>query len=185
MRQVWKWLLLSVLLGAGMGLLVKTPVKACSCMPPGDPKIELEQATAVFSGRVYSMEASGGALWVHFEVSEVWKGPYQSLITVRTATDSAACGYTFAEGVEYLVYANGDTNDLQVNLCSRTRPRMDAAEDIGILGPGTPVSQMEGSPAKNTFDPNRVLAPVVGILSGAIVVGILLGGLLDFRPVVR
>ncbi len=166
----------------GLAFWAVSSVLACSCMPPGDPKMEMEQATAVFVGRVYSIENSGGTMWVHFEVSEVWKGPYQSLLTVQTAESSAACGFNFMQSTEYMVYAYGDTNIPQVSLCSRTRPLSEAAEDLKLLGPGTPVSQMQEGTQPGGFDPNRVLAPVLSLISGLIVLGILLGGLFDFRP---
>ncbi len=181
-----KWFgLISVALGLALALVMPSRVLACSCAPPLDPTAEMEQSTAVFAGRVYSIENSGGVLWVHLEVSQVWKGPYQSLMTVHTADNSAACGYNFIGETEYLVYAYGDLNNLEVNLCGRTRLLNDAAEDIKILGPGTPINQMTGEDKPDPFDPNRILAPIISLISGGIILGILLNGLLDFRPARR
>lgn len=177
-RVVAGLLLVTLMLGTASG------VWACSCVPPGDPMAEMEQATAVFAGRVYSMERSGGSVWVHFELSQVWKGPYQSILTVRTNDSSAACGFEFAQDQNYMVYASGETNDLQVSLCSRTRPLALAEEDLKVLGPGTLVTQMQGGETGG-FDPNKVVAPVLSFISGVIVLGILLSGLLDFRPAIR
>lgn len=177
-RVMVGFLLVALMLGTASGVL------ACSCVPPGDPMSEMEQATAVFAGRVYSMERSGGSVWVHFELAQVWKGPYQSILTVRTNDSSAACGFEFVQDQDYMVYAYGEMNDLQVSLCSRTRPLSVAEEDLKLLGPGTPVTQMQGGQTGG-FNPNKVVAPVLSLISGVIVLGILLGGLLDFRPAVR
>lgn len=181
-----RWGVTGIVLGIALLLaLLPARVWACSCAPPADPTTELTNATAVFVGRVYSVEGAAGTLWVHLEVSQVWKGPFQSLITVHTPTDSAACGYPFEQGQEYLVYAHGDLNALEVNACSRTRLRVEAAEDINLLGPGTPVSQLAGGEKPAGFDPNRVLAPLLSLVSGGLILGILLNGLFDFRPARR
>ncbi len=185
MRRIW-WGWMATALGIAL-LLALWPahVWACSCLPPSDPKTEMESATAVFSGRVYSIQAVEGSLWVHLEVSEVWKGPFQSLITVHTADSSAACGYSFIEGENYLVYAYGDLNHLEVSLCSRTRLVNEAAEDFKLLGPGTSVSQLTGGEKAAAFDPDRLLAPLLSLVSGGLLLGILLNGLFDFRPARR
>lgn len=128
-------------------LLAAAPVaEACSCAPPGAPRAELEHADAVFSGRVVEVEPEEAQrgfrrLAVRFALDAVWKGvPAGDQLTVWTAEQSAACGYSFEPGEEYLVYAyDADageltTNELTTNLCSRNAPLARADEDLAALG---------------------------------------------------
>ena len=114
---------------------------ACSCLPPGTPQEEMAKpwSASVFRGRVLQVEPRGGLIERHhvsFAVSTVWQGPRDPLRLVSTATDSAACGYSFRVGEEYLVYEH----EGGVMLCSRTRPASDAASDLALLGPGQPAT---------------------------------------------
>jgi hypothetical protein len=126
-------------------LLAAAPVaEACTCAPPGEPRAELEHADAVFSGRVVEVEPEEAQrgfrrLAVRFALDSVWKGvPEGDQVTVWTAEQSAACGYSFQPGEEYLVYAYDagelTTNELTTNLCSRNAPLAQAAEDLAALG---------------------------------------------------
>lgn len=128
-------------------LLAAAPVaEACSCAPPGAPRTELEHADAVFSGRVVEVEPEEARLGfrrlaVRFALDAVWKGvPAGDQVTVWTAEQSAACGYAFEPGEEYLVYAydadagEPTTHELTTNLCSRNAPLARAAEDLAALG---------------------------------------------------
>lgn len=116
--------------------------EACSCAPPSDPRAELEHADAVFSGRVLEVEPEGEErgfrrLAVRFALDRVWKGvPEGDEVTVRTAEQSATCGYAFEPGEEYLVYAyESDSGDeLTTGLCTRNAPLAQAAEDLATLG---------------------------------------------------
>lgn len=112
---------------------------ACSCMMPGAPAAELERSSTVFAGKVVSITPvnRGGVapqLQVRFEVSQSWKGPAAQTIELMTSTDSASCGFSFAQGSEYVVYANDSEGYLGTNLCSRTRALGDAGEDLAALG---------------------------------------------------
>ena len=100
---------------------------ACSCIAPtGKVKTQVSNAykdsAAIFSGKVISMEkTSDGNYWlVKLAVQTTWKGTSTSEITIKTALDSAMCGYRFEDGKEYLVYAHGTAADLYVGNCSRT-----------------------------------------------------------------
>lgn len=139
------------------GLLGALPIysgtaSACSCIPPGPPEEELNESDAVFAGSVTTIEdrSSGGIvsssrpLYVTFDVTETWKGPSNTMLTVITAASSASCGYPFQEGQKYLVYAYSRNDDLHVSLCSRTAPLSEAQQDLNALGPGTsPTDQPE------------------------------------------
>ena len=76
-------------------------------------------------------------------VKKIWKGERQEEIKVHTAGSGAACGYGFAKGVTYLVYAVRDEADpMRVSLCSRTAPLERAKEDLDFLG--KPTHTLEG-----------------------------------------
>jgi serpin B len=140
-QLVLVWLVL--VLVAGQFIFTAPPVYACSCMPPGAPRAEMAQAAAVFAGRVTDVKAPGGLIissadptTVTFAVSHVWKGPEESVLVVKTARDSASCGFPFQTGQEYLVYAFDTGAELTTHLCSRTAFLADAREDLAALGEG-------------------------------------------------
>jgi hypothetical protein len=100
---------------------------ACSCVATRESvKTQVSNAykdsTAIFSGKVTAIEqtADGNTYVVKFAVKDTWKGAGGTEITVRTETQSSMCGYRFALGREYVVYAYQSTNTLGVNNCSRT-----------------------------------------------------------------
>jgi hypothetical protein len=119
-------------------------VHACSCRPPRSVADELERAAAVFAGRVMKTEdPATGPIWgsmdsitVTLETSTVWKGALTPTLTVTTPRSGASCGFPFAKGDEYLVYASAGGTGLSVSLCSRTKRVAEAAEDLKELGTG-------------------------------------------------
>lgn len=174
-----------------IGLLVAAVVAlrpcttfACSCLPPGAPDVELNNATAVFAGRVVSISSidrSGVApqLQVRFEVSKSWKGPAAQTIEVLTEESSASCGVTFAEGGEFMVYASASEGFLNTSLCSRTRAVADADEDLAALGPASAAlpAGITGSAADGrirTAEPSTpsTLPEVGGIQNPALWIGL-------------
>ncbi|MEZ4700611.1 MAG: hypothetical protein R2834_09810 [Rhodothermales bacterium] len=113
---------------------------ACSCVMPGTPAAERNQAAAVFSGRVRSIVEIDDRLIVRIDVDKSWKGISDGEVVVTTATNSAACGYGFEKGKSYLIYAHAfDGAGLSVNLCSRTQRLEEADADIVALGAGDEV----------------------------------------------
>ena len=132
---------------------------ACSCRFPLDPpSLALEEATAVFIGRVVSLrefEAPGGLVstgdptTVELDVSTVWKGPTSETRRLTTARSGVSCGYTFVVGGEYLVYSHGS----RVSLCSRTRPLSSAAQDLAELGPGQTPGEVAPTLTPTVSDP--------------------------------
>ena len=136
---------LAVLIVSLWLLAAPTPSHACSCIVPGIPQEELAKSTVVFAGKVVSVkehdpflkvtQSSTDPTTVEFAVSEVWKGDVGPTSSFSTARSGASCGFTFAEGKEYIVYSrDGDT----VSLCSRTKLIEDAREDLDALGAGNP-----------------------------------------------
>ena len=141
MKYVLYVLILTSALAAG-----ETSALACSCAPPKSPSIERERAAAVFYGRVVAVKEhksssnSSGMVEAVFEVSRAWKGVVGRTISVFTHSSSAACGYGFTVGVDYLVYAYGGDGQLRTGLCSRTKRLDQAQTDLDELGSGEEVS---------------------------------------------
>ena len=123
-------------------ILTLTPIKradACSCLPPPPAMDSLEQASAVFAGKVVKVNPTPSQtnvepIQVTFEISKVWKGELNKTTIVRTAANSAMCGNYFEIGEKYLVYAYSDGEELMTNLCSRTARLKDAKQDLNDLG---------------------------------------------------
>ena len=112
--------------------------QACKCTPPPAPLDAKKKADAVFMGKVTKVELDEKkrAKIVTVEVKSWWKGIASKVITVKTAIRSAACGYDFQEGEVYMIYAKGKGKSFSTNLCTRTRPKDKAVEDIKALGEG-------------------------------------------------
>ena len=106
---------------------------ACSCEQPKPPLEELERVDAVFHGRVTEIRQTDEfELRVALDFFAVWKGVETETIEISTATDSAACGYHFSEGTDYIVYAWQFGDSLNANLCTRTRPHDEKeADELG------------------------------------------------------
>lgn len=140
-------------------LAVPRPAHACSCAAPPAPAVALGRADAVFAGRVTAIDTpllsritgSGNVRQVTFAVSDVWKGEVPQEITLSTAASSAACGYEFDQGDDYLVYAGESRDGLSTGLCSRTQPLSTATEDLRALGSGTAPAEGQGNGHLATF----------------------------------
>jgi len=113
-----------------------TAALACKCAAPPAPKKALEQAKAVFAGKVTKIEKAPeyGRL-IHFAVSKTWKGVDKKTVTVKTGMGGGDCGYGFTKGKAYLVYCYGK-KELSTNVCTRTRSLDRAQEDLKEIGPG-------------------------------------------------
>jgi hypothetical protein len=81
------------------------------------------------------------ANFVAFDVSEQFKGPHAvARILVATEQHTAACGYPFEIGGEYLVYAYADDDGvLWTSICSRTTTLEMATDDLAILRTQLPI----------------------------------------------
>ena len=135
---------------------------ACKCATPGPPSEELSNSDLVFSGRVVSIQSIDGVdgaasdpepeapdfgvYSIEFDVETVWKGTVLETMYVTTNRDSASCGFTFAEGTSYVVYAQ---DDLIVHRCSRTRLLSEAALDLDELGEGSAPAEGAASPPES------------------------------------
>lgn len=153
---ITKLLLFSFLM-TSLILVDTSRVFACSCAISESATAEIENADAVFAGVVSTVDrptgdtiSSADPITVTFEVAQVWTGPNEQTLTVTTARDDASCGYHFAVGVAYLVYARSNPENegglLSVSLCSRTAPLINALDDLYELGPGEkPAAEQEQS----------------------------------------
>lgn len=89
----------------------------CSCGPRNDDAVRrMARHKSAFAGRVQAVEPSADALRVTFDVSRVYKGPRAKTLTVSTR--AGECGFTFAPGKPYLVFANGDKTALSTDACA-------------------------------------------------------------------
>ena len=122
-------------------------VEACSCGPRPSPSGAYHSSTVVFSGKVVAIRGFDIPAWgtyssadrgtVELQVSTVWKGPVQETMFVTTVRNGASCGFTFAEGEEYVIYSRSDATPPEVSLCSRTRLAANAQEEFNALGEGS------------------------------------------------
>jgi hypothetical protein len=153
--MLWKALSLVVLLCLAFGLTAPQCAYACTCLPIPPVPEAVERSTAVFAARVTDIKPAptqADQTELGFSVSRVWKGPVVTTLSATTSANEALCGYEFVLGREYLVYAVGDPNALQVYLCSRTQPITFAGADLAILGPGV--------------EPGRLYLPHIMLQSG-------------------
>ena len=136
-------LLLAPLLWA-LSWAVTTPVHACSCRQIS-PQDAYKGATLVFEGLVLGInaeaasEGEGLSPWVtvEFEVVRSFKGAEQlERVRIRTQSQSATCGYTFARGEGYLVYAQSGEPLPSVGLCGGTQPMREADDHLAVIGMG-------------------------------------------------
>jgi hypothetical protein len=138
------------LLVVGLVALLPDCASACLCAtPPGSQQEHTERAlaksSAVFAGQVVNIKGSlvperpGHTVYIRvdtvsFLVSEGWKGPEQERLEVSTPSAGPSCGYSFKEGQEYLVYAEGKR--MSVDSCGETTPLSEASADLEALGNG-------------------------------------------------
>lgn len=141
---------LLIALGLILGTFAMVGV-ACSCAPNPEPLVALDQADAVFAGRIVGLALKPDedpAIGVSFETLEVtvavhsvWKGDTGEDIVIYTAYTCCVCGYAFQLGEEYLIYAFAeDDGTLRTSICSRTMLLSAASEDLAALGDLKPQS---------------------------------------------
>ena len=157
--------LIASLIGVGF-VMAPHSAYACSCVQNPPPQEAMDRSAVVFAGRVVSLNLHErpGDVWsgadpvtVEFDVNRVWKGYDYQTMYLTTARSGATCGFTFVEGEEYLVYSSDATT---VSLCSRTRSKSEAKEDLAALGEGRfPASGAVG-PTPTVSDLPEIPAPV-------------------------
>lgn len=129
-------LLATALLAAGPAAPCSSASAMCSCVPPPSVPRAFAAADAVFQGRVIDVRTGSEDLRVRIRVARRWKGAGSDTVIVHTAANSAACGFDFVAGTEYLVYARRARTPetaLVASLCSRTKDARDARREIRTL----------------------------------------------------
>lgn len=143
--------------GFAAGLLAPpAPVRACSCLPPPPPAESLAAADVMFRGTVVALATTDDGVTATLRVRTVWKGPIASVLSVRTADNSAACGYPFRLGADTIVYAHAvpvGGSALMTTSCDRTADH-DAAEAAAL---GVP---RYDRPADDPPSPNCPRCPI-------------------------
>jgi len=116
-------------------------ILACSCVPQGSESIETQvkeaytNSTAVFIGEVVEVIKKPDSFFVtvRFRVEKTWNNKEsQKEITLSTGRDDGFCGYKFEVGKKYVVYADGDKNNLKTNICTRTSA-FESNKDVAFL----------------------------------------------------
>jgi hypothetical protein len=109
------------------------------CADTGTLADEYRQSSAVFVGRIVSLEISTKVVKGHrienmvatFEVERRWKGPSARRLRVQTCGTqmmACTCGVDFQLGQRYVVFAEG--RPLQTSSCNRTTLADTAGEDL-------------------------------------------------------
>jgi hypothetical protein len=147
----------------------------CSCVEPKPPAEALAESRTVFSGKVIDIDSNEFSKSVTFDVDRAWKGISKDRVTAATPANSAACGYEFEEGREYLIYSHDDEEGLEVIICSRTQPLETATADLIVLGEGYQPVQAGGDGNVVVKERNIVslfnMPVIIGI--GAAIAGII------------
>ncbi len=156
---------LLIALAAVGGLLAPSFAEACSCAQPPSAEVALANAGVVFEGTVIglpapppegSLQGGPGQVEYRFSVAQAWKGSPGMEVRVFTNSSGAACGRRYKKGETYLLYAQLSTEaTISDNICSRTRLLSGAADDLKVLGQGTPPRRRGGAKT----DPPTVVPP--------------------------
>jgi hypothetical protein len=126
-----------------LGCLVTSEARlsACECISPISPCIAFEDAQAIFVGQVLEItvvtpQLKGEAAMpfqsrrVSFKVTESLRGGVDDTLEVYTGNGGGDCGFGFAKGKSYLVYARRGTDGrLTTGICARTREATRGAQD--------------------------------------------------------
>ena len=133
-------IIFAIFLFAIFTFLNASNVLACSCVPQGSESIETQvkqaytNSAAVFVGEVVEVvkKPDGYSVEVKFRNVKSWKSELQDKITISTGQGSGDCGYKFEVGKKYLVYADGERNNLKTNICTRTSA-FESNKDVAFL----------------------------------------------------
>ncbi|PUA40659.1 hypothetical protein C8Z91_02185 [Paenibacillus elgii] len=145
---------------------------ACSCAYKPDPDKALEQAKAVFSGKVLEAKQEifdvDGILEyreaILFNVEQTWKGTSQTQIIVNTNFGGeSSCGNEYKVGQTYLVFANNydSNNTLHTSICSLTKEFSNANMELNKIGEGSkPIENVNLKGTMSKLDFNNKLVYV-------------------------
>ena len=148
---------------------------------PGGPDAEFSKAVAVFTGTVTGLGQRGGfdlldrirfyfgyapqnmgmdSVRATLAVADSWKGVTTSPVVVVTGFGGGDCGFGFAQGQQYLVYAYHNGPALGTNMCWRSGEISQVATDLAYLQtqPTLVVTQSAST------------SPVLWVLAGGVLV---------------
>jgi hypothetical protein len=140
----------AVTVAAGLTTAVFTgSASACSCYPGDTEQQRHERATHVFAGVVQSRNIEYGSnpretyddkSRYTVKVGQQYKGGVPATVDVLTPYQVSACGITLTVGVDYLVFASGDSSDGRVEsyTCSGTRLASGGPPTTTTTTPTTP-----------------------------------------------
>ncbi|RBW68044.1 hypothetical protein [Bacillus taeanensis] len=172
MKKLLPWMISFLIIMSFILVFFPKSIYACSCIEPGTPSEELNNSKAVFTGKVLEIteDETNYEKEVVFEVLSTYKGVTEPQVTLYTGMNSAACGFNFTVGEEYLVYATGDGR-LQTTLCSRTAELAAANEDLKELGKGEePEKEVEVKEDSGNPFPFSIVLVIVGlVVIGAVI----------------
>ena len=152
---------------------------ACDFEEPPPPQEALEDATAVFSGEVRSIEPvdddpGNQFIAATIDVDRAWKGIDSTPVVVETHQDQATCGFPFEEGESYIVYARAEGTPLTTALYHRTQLLERADEDLEVLGEGTEVSEEAAAQNESVDEFNVGILILVAVVISIIVATVML-----------
>ncbi len=183
-----KYLPLVLVIGLLSVFALPRPCAACSCTSASvsaTPAETLARSDAVFRGRVTVIsrgwnlfrDFGGSYQRVTFRVDESWKGPTTREIVVNTGLGGGDCGYSFAGGQEYLVYASNNSGTpqlpagLRTSICDRTKPLGLATDDLRALGPGAATA---APPPRNGGEYGKFLPQLAAVVVSLLTAGLVL-----------
>lgn len=109
------------------------------CMnQPKSVEEAVKRSTAIFSGEVINVDASGTIIEARFRVEQSWKGLGDDEISVSASRTVESPRYQVGE--KYLVYADKWQGKLFTGNCSRTKKIERATDDLQQLGAGKVVN---------------------------------------------
>ena len=131
-----------------VALLCAQPARACSCSGEFTQK-SVDQAVAVFAGKVTDVEflepdapTIEPKILVTFDVSEIWKGPQQGTLRLRTVYNKFSCsGEAYQRGDRYFVVTHqanpgarpGEMDLEDIYACTGTRLLAQATDSLKVL----------------------------------------------------
>src|SRR5262245_4866824 len=131
------------LIGLAVIVAAWSDARGCSCALPPTFAEAFQGSDAIFLGEVTAVESAGpeyypGMVWVQFRVDRSWKGDPSATTRLLTSASSASCGFPFAVGSRYLVYAfRGEWTPgpaLWTHMCWRTHAYSTGDADLVLLG---------------------------------------------------
>lgn len=122
-----KKIILAFIFSAFLTVLTAGEIFACDCIIWTSENLQglvehgYKNSEAVFSGEVIQINQKPNTAFikVKFRVEKSWKNASEKELMLTTAY-SETCGYKFKVKEKYLVYAQGESDNLEASICSRT-----------------------------------------------------------------